>query len=59
MTDSNHLPSFCGFFIDEFGLEVFKQVYPLTDPSSKAKEVCGKRFEELEPDWHAVLAKNR
>lgn len=50
--------SFTGFLIESYGLEVFKQIYPLDDPSARLKELKGKSFEELEPDWHAVLAKN-
>ena len=59
---SNSYPasgSFCGWFIAEHGLEAFKEVYPLTDPSARAKELVGKDFEEMEADWHAELAKYR
>lgn len=50
--------SFTGFLIETYGLAVFKQIYPLEDPSAKLKELKGKSFEELEPEWHALLAKN-
>lgn len=49
--------SFCGFLIETYGLEVFKQLYPLEDPSARLKELKGTSFEELEPDWHAHLGK--
>ena len=44
--------SFCGFLIETYGLDTFKQLYPLSDPSAKLKELEGKSFEELESDWH-------
>jgi hypothetical protein len=49
--------SFCGFLIETYGLELFKQLYPLAEPSAKLKELKGKSFEELEPDWLAYLKK--
>ncbi len=57
---SNSYPasgSFCGWFLAEHGLEVFKSLYPLTDPSAQAKELLGRRFEEMETDWHAEIVK--
>ena len=51
--------SFTGFLIDAHGLELFKEIYPLEDPSARAKELVGKSFVEMEPDWHAQLAKFR
>ena len=51
--------SFTGFLIDTHGLEVFKQIYPLADPSARAKELVGKSFVEMETDWHAELDKFR
>lgn len=50
--------SFCGFLVETCGLDVFKQIYPLPDPSTKLKELEGKSFEELEPDWHEHLRKS-
>jgi hypothetical protein len=50
--------SFAGFLIETYGLDVFKETYPLEDPSARLKEWKGKSFEELEPDWHAHLAKS-
>jgi len=50
--------SFCGFLIDTVGLEVFKQLYPLTDPSAKLKGLQGKTFEDLEPAWHERLRRS-
>ncbi len=49
--------SFCGFLIESYGLELFKQLYPLADPSAKLKELKGKSFEELEPEWLAYIRK--
>ncbi len=57
---SNSYPasgSFCGWFIAEHGLEPFKAIYPLKDPSTKAEELLGRRLEEMEADWHAELEK--
>lgn len=50
--------SFVGFLIETYGLDVFKQIYPLDDPSARLKELKGKSFEELEGEWHALLAKS-
>lgn len=50
--------SFCGFLLETYGLEVFKQLYPLTDPSAKLKELEGQSFEELEPAWHERIRKS-
>lgn len=47
--------SFTGFLIETYGLDVFKQIYPLEDPSAELKELKGKSFEELEPEWHSLL----
>ncbi len=58
--DSSAYPaagSFCGFLIDRYGLEVFKQLYPLEDPSSKLRELQGKSFPELEADWHGYIGR--
>jgi hypothetical protein len=49
--------SFTGFLIETQGLEVFKELYPLADPSARLKELTGKSFEDLEPEWHAHLGK--
>lgn len=49
--------SFTGFLIETYGLDVFKEIYPLDDPSARLKELKGKSFDELEADWHAHLAK--
>ena len=51
--------SFCGFLIETHGLELFKEVYPLEDPSARAKELVGQSFVEMEADWHALLQKYR
>ena len=37
---------------------MFKQLYPLTDPSTKLKELEGKRFEDLEPAWHERIRRS-
>ena len=50
--------SFVGFLIETQGLEVFKQLYPLLDPSSKAEELVGQRLEAMQAAWHALLAKH-
>ena len=50
--------SFCGFLLETYGLEVFKQLYPLSAPSAKLKELQGQSFEELEGDWHALLKRS-
>jgi hypothetical protein len=50
--------SFCGFLLETFGLETFKQLYPLTDPSAKLQALQGKRFEELEDAWHELLKRS-
>ena len=50
--------SFCGFLLETYGLEVFKQLYPLTDPSAKLRELEQKSFEDLEPAWHERLRKS-
>lgn len=60
--ESNGYPaagSFCGFLLEAHGLELFKQVYPLEDPSAKAKELVGLSFPEMEADWHELLEKYR
>ncbi len=49
--------SFCGWFLSTHGLEVFKQIYPLANPSSRAKELTGESFVEMESAWHAELGK--
>jgi len=49
--------SFCGWFIAEHGLESFKAMYPLPDPSAKAEELFGRRLEDMEADWHAEIVK--
>ena len=49
--------SFCGFLIETYGLQLFKQLYPLAEPSAKLKELKGKSFEELEPEWLAYIKK--
>ena len=51
--------SFCGYLIDEHGLEVFKEIYPLDDPSERLRELVDVGFEDLEPGWHALLEKSR
>ena len=51
--------SFCGYLIDTYGLKVFKQIYPLQDPSTMAAELVGVSFPEMEPGWHAELRKYR
>ena len=50
--------SFCGFLLETYGLEVFKQLYPLTDPSTRLQELEGKRFEDLEPEWHERIRRS-
>jgi hypothetical protein len=50
--------SFCGFLLETYGLPVFKQLYPLADPSAKLKELEGKTFEELEPAWHERIRRS-
>ncbi len=49
--------SFCGFLIETQGLEVFKALYPLEDPSAKLAELKGASFLDLEPAWHEHLRK--
>jgi hypothetical protein len=50
--------SFCGFLLETYGLPVFKQIYPLHEPSAKLKELEGKTFEELEPAWHERIRRS-
>jgi hypothetical protein len=50
--------SFCGFLLETYGLAVFKQLYPLTDPSAKLEELEGKSFQELEPQWHERIRRS-
>jgi hypothetical protein len=50
--------SFCGFLLDAYGLQVFKQLYPLADPSAQLAELEGKRFEDLESAWHEHVRRN-
>lgn len=49
--------SFCGWFLDVWGLKVFKEIYPLGDPSARCEELTGKSFIDMENDWQAELAK--
>ena len=51
--------SFTGFLIEAHGLDVFKEIYPLEDPSARAKELVGASFHEMEAAWHEELAKFR
>lgn len=51
--------SFCGYLLQAHGLEFFKQIYPLKDPSAKLKELVGESFEEMEKGWHEELQKYR
>ena len=51
--------SFCGFLLEREGLATFKTLYPEKDPSARLEGLSGQRLEELEPDWHALLAKYR
>lgn len=50
--------SFCGFLLETYGLERFKQLYPLADPSAKLHELEGQRFEDLEAAWHERLRRS-
>ena len=50
--------SFCGFLLETYGLPVFKQLYPLVEPSARLKELEGKSFEELEPAWHERIRRS-
>ena len=49
--------SFAGFLLEKHGLEVFKQLYPLDDPSAKLAELAGESFLDLEPAWHEHVRK--
>ena len=51
--------SFCGFLIEAHGLELFKEIYPLQDPSAGASERLGQSLVEMEADWHSLLEKYR
>lgn len=51
--------SFCGFLIETHGLEVFKELYPLEDPSARLLELAGASFLDLEPAWHEHLKEFR
>ncbi len=51
--------SFTGFLIQAHGLEVFKQLYPLEDPSARLVELAGASFQDLEPLWHDHLKEFR
>ncbi len=51
--------SFCGFLIDTHGLEAFKEIYPLDDPSAKLAELVGESFTDMQPAWHEHLRKFR
>ncbi len=50
--------SFCGFLLETYGLDVFKALYPLEDPSAKLVELEQVSFVELEPAWHEHLRKS-
>lgn len=49
--------SFCGFLLETYGLDVFKALYPLDDPSAKLVELEQVSFVELEPAWHEHIRK--
>jgi len=51
--------SFCGFFLETYGLEAFKRLYPLGDPSAAAKEAVGKTFPEMDAEWREYLKRYR
>ena len=51
--------SFCGYLIRTHGLEVFKEIYPLEDPSGRLRELVDESFADMEPGWHEHLRKFR
>jgi len=47
--------SFCGYLVETFGIEKFKQLYVRTDPAEISSAVLGKSFEDVDADWRAFL----
>jgi hypothetical protein len=47
--------SFCGFLIENYGIEKFKKLYVQTDPAAAAPEVLGDPLDEIEKRWLAKL----
>jgi hypothetical protein len=47
--------SFCGYLVEMFGMEKFKQLYPMTDPAAGAESVLGKSLEAVDADWRESL----
>lgn len=47
--------SFSGYLFETFGIEKFKQLYPLTDPAGSAETMLGKSFEAIGTDGRPFL----
>jgi hypothetical protein len=48
--------SFCGFLIETYGLEKFKEMYPTADAPAAFLKVLEMSLDDLERKWHEFLA---
>jgi hypothetical protein len=48
--------SFCGYLIETYGIEKFRELYPSSDPNAQAASVLGKSFDAIDADWRAFLS---
>jgi hypothetical protein len=51
--------SFCGYLIETYGIEKFRELYPSTDPSAAAQSLLGKDFEAIDADWRGFLSQRK